>query len=106
MPSWCDPRVRSRQSRRHDLGSGFAGEVEGCDLGVIRSLSQTAKLKGVKSKGSGFVGEVEGWDLGEIQSRSRTAKSKGAKSKGSRLWVRSLSGCDLSLSLRVSLEMV
>ena len=47
-------------------------------------------------QGSGFAGEVEGCDLGAIRSRSRTAKSKGAKSKGSGLWVRSLSGCDLS----------
>ena len=94
MPSWCDPRVRSRQSRRHDLGSGFAGEVEGCDLGVIRSRSQTTKSKGVKSKGSGFVGEVEGCDLGEIRSRSRTVRSRKALGSGFDL---SLGAISLSL---------
>ena len=53
-----------------DLGSGFTGEVEGCDLGAIRSRSRTTKSKGTKSKGSGFTGEVEGCDLGAIRSQS------------------------------------
>ena len=58
------------------LDLGFAGEVEGCNLGVIRSRSQTAKSKGAKSKGSGFVGKVEGCDSksksnGEVKRRSR-----------------------------------
>ena len=39
-------------------GSGFAGEVEGCDLGAIRSRSRTAKSKGAirsrRALGSGF----------------------------------------------------
>ena len=77
-----------------DLGFGFAGEVEGCDLGAIRSRSRTAKSKGAKSKGSGFASEVEGCDLGAIRSRSRMAKSKGAKSKGSR-FASKVEGCDL-----------
>ena len=48
-------RERSWQSRsRAILGSGFAGEVEGCDMGAIRSQSQAAKSKGTKSKGSGL----------------------------------------------------
>ena len=70
-------RVLSWRSRRRAiLGSGFIGEVEGCDLGAIRSRSWTVKLKGAKSKGSGL------WVHGVI-------------------WVWSL-----SLSLRMSLEIV
>ena len=39
--------VRSRRSQRCViLASGFAGEVEGCDLGAIRSQSRTAKSNG------------------------------------------------------------
>ena len=69
--------MRSRRSqRRVILASRFAGEVEGCDLGAIRSRSWTVKLKGAKSKGSGL------WVHGVI-------------------WVWSL-----SLSLCMSLEMV
>ena len=70
-------------------------------LGAIRSLCRTTK-----SKGFGFAGDLSRCDLGAIRSLCQTAKLKGAKSKGSRLWVRSLSGCDLSLSLCVSSEMV
>ena len=83
--------VRSRQSRRRDLGSGFAGEVEGCDL-KLKSNSEVegCEVEGLWALGSRFADEVEGcevkglWALGSIS-----------------LWVRSL-----SLSLCVSLEMV
>ena len=81
VPSWCDLGVRSRRSRRHDLGSGFVSEVEGCDLGAIQSRSRMAKLKGAKSKGSKL------W----VRWRSRRVRSgcnSKSKSKGSGLWVR------------------
>ena len=85
------------------------GEILGCDLGevegVIWALGSPAKSKGA------------------IRSRSQMTKSKGVKSNSSRLWVHwrsrrvrsrkalgsgfvAWSGCDLSLSLRMSPEMV
>ena len=79
--------VRSRRSRRRDLDSGFVGEVEGCDL----KLKSNSEVEGC---------EVEGlWALG------LPAKSKGAKSKGSGFDL-SLGAISLSLSLRVSPEMI
>ena len=94
VPSRCDPGVWSRWSRMRDLGSGFTDEVEGCNLGVIRSrkaLGSPAKLKGaiwVRFKV-------------EIELRSRRVQFEVEVERWSR-WVRSWralgSGFDLSLA--------
>ena len=105
VPSRCDLGVRSRRSRRRDLGSGFTDDLSRCDAISLsndeieglwvhrRSLSVRSGFDSISLSNSKVEGcEVEGlWALGSIS-----------------LWVRSLSlfGCDLSLSLCVSSEMV
>ena len=111
MLSRCDPGVRSRRSQMRDLGSGFAGEVEGCDLGAIRSRSRRVRSR----RALGSLAKLKGaiWVRFEVkvERRSRRVRFKvevaGLWALGSiSLWVRSLwpelgwsEGCALSLSL-------
>ena len=56
-----------------DLGSGFTGEVEGCDLGAIQSRSRRVRSRRALSLSANSKGAIR------RRSRNQTAKSKGIK---------------------------